>query len=57
MPETRRGGIGLANVRQRLACAYPNRSALEWKREGDTFSVELRLPARTNEDNDDDDGA
>ena len=47
MAEARRGGIGLANVRQRLACAYPNRSALEWKREGDTFSVEISLPAQT----------
>ncbi|QGZ42284.1 histidine kinase [Pseudoduganella flava] len=47
MPAARRGGIGLANVRQRLACAYPNEADIEWKREGDTFSVEIRLPART----------
>ncbi len=51
LPECRRAGVGLANVRQRLACAYPNQSALEWKREGDTFSVEIRLPAHTT-DND-----
>ncbi|MBB3221756.1 sensor histidine kinase [Pseudoduganella umbonata] len=45
----RGGGIGLANVRRRLACAYPNGSALEWKREGDTFSVQISLPAQTSE--------
>jgi two-component system, LytTR family, sensor histidine kinase AlgZ len=46
-PEGGRAGAGLANLRQRLACAYPDQAALECKREGDTFSVELRLPAQT----------
>ncbi|WEF35179.1 sensor histidine kinase [Pseudoduganella chitinolytica] len=43
------GGIGLANVRQRLACAYPNAATLAWKREDGTFSVEIALPAQTRE--------
>jgi LytS/YehU family sensor histidine kinase len=50
-PAARRGGIGLSNVRQRLACAYPNEADIEWKREGDTFTVEIRLPAQTTDTN------
>jgi two-component system sensor histidine kinase AlgZ len=50
-PAVRPGGIGLANVRQRLACAYPNESAIDWTRAENTFSVALRLPAQTNETN------
>jgi hypothetical protein len=40
-------GIGLANVRQRLAAAYGTEAAIHWSRRGDLFRVELTLPAET----------
>jgi LytS/YehU family sensor histidine kinase len=40
-------GLGLANVRQRLAAAYGHEASLHWRREADTFVVELTLPATT----------
>jgi two-component system, LytTR family, sensor histidine kinase AlgZ len=42
-------GIGLANVRQRLACAYPNAASMTWKREDGTFAVDIVLPAQLGE--------
>ena len=43
-------GIGLANVRQRLACAYPNTASIAWKREDGTFTVDIALPAQLGEE-------
>ena len=40
-------GIGLANVRQRLAAAYGAEAAIHWSRRGNLFRVELTLPAET----------
>lgn len=45
-PAASGGGIGLANVRQRLACAYPNAASIGWKREDGTFAVDIALPAQ-----------
>ncbi len=56
-PHAEGGGIGLANVRQRLARAYPREGSVEWKREAQSFAVELRLPAETTDNNNDQDGA
>jgi hypothetical protein len=42
-------GIGLANVRQRLAAAYAHEAGVNWRREGASFRVELVLPAETEE--------
>jgi hypothetical protein len=41
----RGGGIGLENVRQRLAATYGHEAGLRWTREADGFCVELTLPA------------
>jgi LytS/YehU family sensor histidine kinase len=40
-------GIGLVNVRQRLAAAYAHEAGINWRREGASFRVELSLPAET----------
>jgi two-component system sensor histidine kinase AlgZ len=42
-------GIGLANVRQRLAAAYGEQAAIHWSRDGNRFRVELTLPFETAE--------
>ncbi|KFI05715.1 sensor histidine kinase [Massilia sp. BSC265] len=42
-------GIGLVNVRQRLAAAYGREGSVHWAREDATFRVELVLPAETEE--------
>jgi hypothetical protein len=42
-------GMGLANVRERLAAAYAHESAVHVSREDGTFRVELVLPAQTEE--------
>ncbi|MFA9219058.1 MAG: sensor histidine kinase [Sphingomonadaceae bacterium] len=42
-------GIGLANVRQRLAAAYQHDASIHWARQGDSFSVEISMPAQTGE--------
>ncbi|WP_036166062.1 sensor histidine kinase [Massilia sp. 9096] len=39
------GGIGLENVRQRLAATYGHEAGLRWTRTADAFCVELTLPA------------
>jgi hypothetical protein len=38
-------GIGLDNVRRRLAAAYGHEASVHWGRAGNTFRVELALPA------------
>ena len=43
-------GIGLVNVRQRLAAAYGRQGSVHWARKDHTFAVDLVLPAQTNED-------
>lgn len=43
-PPRRRGGVGLANVRQRLAARYGNRAGFEAKAEGDRFRVAISIP-------------
>lgn len=43
-------GIGLVNVRQRLAAAYGREGSVHWTRENDTFRVDLVLPAETERD-------
>ncbi|MDB5745780.1 MAG: sensor histidine kinase [Massilia sp.] len=40
-------GIGLANVRQRLAATYAHEASVHWTHTGHTFRVELALPAQT----------
>jgi signal transduction histidine kinase len=42
-------GIGLVNVRQRLAAAYAHEAGVHWRREGERFRVELSLPVETGE--------
>jgi signal transduction histidine kinase len=42
-------GIGLANVRQRLASAYGHLASVRWARRGDVFGVEITMPAETSE--------
>ncbi|MES2901687.1 MAG: histidine kinase [Pseudomonadota bacterium] len=42
-------GIGLANVRQRLATIYGHEASVNWSRQGQLFRVELTLPAETRE--------
>jgi len=42
-------GIGLVNVRQRLATAYGHEASVNWTREATSFRVELALPAETME--------
>lgn len=38
-------GIGLANVRRRLAAAYGHEASVHWRREAACFRVDLTLPA------------
>ena len=45
--DTGRSGIGLANVRQRLASTYAHEAGIHWQHGEQTFSVELYLPAQT----------
>jgi signal transduction histidine kinase len=44
------GGIGLANVRQRLAAAYPRDAGVSWGRHGNSFRVDILLPVETGEE-------
>jgi hypothetical protein len=44
---TRGTGVGLENVRRRLAAAYGIDASAHWSREGHLFKVELALPAET----------
>lgn len=43
------GGIGLENIRQRLALLYPDRHRLEIKDDADKFSVQLNIGLRNEE--------
>ena len=43
-------GIGLANVRQRLACAYGHEASIHWSQSGGVFSVAIAMPAETKEE-------
>ncbi|MES2150761.1 MAG: histidine kinase [Pseudomonadota bacterium] len=47
LPSAKGNGIGLANVRQRLATAYGHEASVNWARNGKLFRVELTLPAET----------
>jgi LytS/YehU family sensor histidine kinase len=49
-PERRGNGIGLRNVRERLACAYGHEASVHWQKEDGRFIVEMSMPAETNED-------
>jgi LytS/YehU family sensor histidine kinase len=44
-PAPRRGGMGLANVRERLKARYDDRARLETSARGTTFLAQLVLPA------------
>jgi len=44
-PPRRRNGVGLANVRQRLAARYPDLASFDVKTTGDCFRVAMTLPA------------
>jgi two-component system sensor histidine kinase AlgZ len=44
-PPRRKGGVGLANVRQRIAARYGNRASFDVKPEGGVFRVSITLPA------------
>jgi len=48
----RGSGMGLANVRQRLAAAYGDDASVHWRRDGarNVFRVDLQLPLETKED-------
>lgn len=45
----RGNGVGLENVRQRLASAYGHEASVHWARRGDVFEVTLSMPAQTGE--------
>jgi two-component system sensor histidine kinase AlgZ len=49
MPARPGTGIGLANVRRRLAAAYGHEGGVNWTRRDNVFRVELTLPAQTTE--------
>ncbi|MDN2712360.1 histidine kinase [Janthinobacterium sp. SUN118] len=40
-------GVGLENVRQRLAGAYGHEAGVHWTRRGDAFEVTISMPAQT----------
>jgi two-component system sensor histidine kinase AlgZ len=44
-PPRRRGGVGLANVRQRLATRHGNLASFDVRTEGDRYCVAITLPA------------
>jgi len=46
MPNAKRNGVGLNNVRQRLAAAYGRDAQMNCLRRGDLFQVEIHLPAK-----------
>ncbi|MGC1685629.1 MAG: histidine kinase [Candidatus Acidiferrales bacterium] len=48
-PRRRRNGVGLANVRQRLAARYGELSRFDVTQQGDSFRVTLALPAQREE--------
>jgi len=41
----REGGVGLANIRERLAALYGTRARIAWRRTTADFEIELTLPA------------
>ena len=43
-------GIGLANVRQRLAGAYKHDASIRWGRHDNNFNVDIAMPAHTTDD-------
>ncbi len=43
-PPRRKGGVGLANVRQRLTARYGSQASFEAKPNGDVFRVAISLP-------------
>ncbi len=45
----RGNGVGLENVRQRLAGAYGHEASVHWARRGALFEVTLSMPAQTGE--------
>jgi LytS/YehU family sensor histidine kinase len=45
-------GIGLTNVRQRLAGAYKHEAGIHWGLNHDSFGVEITMPAQTTEGED-----
>ncbi len=49
LPPALAKGIGLANVRQRLAAIYGHEASVDWTREDATFRVVLALPFETTE--------
>lgn len=46
-PPRRKSGVGLANVRQRLAARYGNQANFDVKANGDLFRVAITIPAQT----------
>ena len=42
----RGNGVGLENVRQRLAGAYGHEAGVHWARRGASFEVTLSMPAQ-----------
>jgi two-component system, LytTR family, sensor histidine kinase AlgZ len=42
-------GLGLRNIRERLAVLYGARSRIAWKRADEKFLVEMSLPAERNQ--------
>ena len=48
--DTGGSGIGLANVRQRLARAYKHEASIQWGRHDNNFNVDIAMPAHTTDD-------
>jgi LytS/YehU family sensor histidine kinase len=44
-PKKRRNGLGLENVRRRLATAFGSRARMDATSDGDAFRVSITLPA------------
>jgi LytS/YehU family sensor histidine kinase len=54
-PDARRGkgtGVGLENVRQRLAASHGHEASVHWAKDNGQFRVELALPAQTRAEED-----
>jgi two-component system, LytTR family, sensor histidine kinase AlgZ len=49
LPAAGANGIGLANVRQRLAAIYGHEASVHWTRDKQQFRVVLALPFDTTE--------
>jgi LytS/YehU family sensor histidine kinase len=49
IPRSRQGGMGLENVRRRLAAMFGREASIDARAEAGQFRVELHLPCSTDE--------